>query len=156
MVIAALRRVNSLKGCSAPMQQHTWGLVHFPKFESGRGSLTVIDTKEQIPFEIGRVFYIYDVPEGAERGGHAHKCSHEVVVPVAGSFHVEVTDGCVRQTFFLDRADVGLYLPPLCWREIRHFTDGAICLALASGVYDVSEYLQTFDDFLKAKGGAKS
>ena len=134
------------------MSRDTWSLVHFPKIESARGTLTVIEATKQIPFEIGRVFYIYDVPEGSERGGHAHKSTHEILIPVSGSFHVQLNDGRLTQTFILDRADVGLYLPPLCWRELRHFTVGAVCLVLASGAYDASEYLGYFDDFLEAIG----
>src|SRR6476660_6365015 len=107
-------------------------IIDLPKIAEPRGNLTFIESTRHVPFEIARVYYLYDVPGGASRGGHAHKQLLQLMVSVMGSFDVVLDDGFTRKRVHLDRAYSGLYLPNLIWRELENFSSGAICVVLAS------------------------
>ncbi len=127
-------------------------LIDLPVIHDVRGNLTFIEGNRQIPFEIKRVYYLYDVPGGAHRGGHAHKNLHQLIISASGSFDVIVDNGKEKLRFRLNRPYFGLYLPPMTWREIDDFSSGSFCLVLASGYYDESDYLRDYSDFLAAAG----
>jgi hypothetical protein len=123
-------------------------LIELPRITDKRGNLTVIESGRHIPFEIKRLFYLYDVPGGATRGGHAHKALHQVLIAMSGSFTVTVDDGGRRKKFRLNRSYYGLYMPPLIWREIDDFSSGSVCLAVVSDFFDESDYYRTHEEFL--------
>jgi hypothetical protein len=118
-------------------------------FRDPRGNLTPIEGGRDIPFEIRRVFYMYDVPGGATRAGHAHRALEQVIIAVSGSFDVVLDDGTARQTRTLNRSYQGLYLPNLVWREIENFSSGAVCLVLASLPFDEEDYFRSYDEFIE-------
>ena len=129
------------------------GIVSLPKIEDERGNLTFIEGGRHVPFEFKRVYYLYDVPGGAERGGHAHHDLRQFIVAASGSFDVILDDGNERQRFHLNRSYSGLYIAPMIWREIDNFSGGSVCLVLASSFYDESDYLRDYDAFrLEAVG----
>jgi hypothetical protein len=103
-----------------------------------------------VPFPIQRVYYTYDVPGGEERGGHAHRACEAFVIAASGSFEVVLTDGVLQRTFFLNRSYHGLYIPVMVWRELRNFSSGSVCLVLASALYDESDYIRSYPEFLGA------
>lgn len=123
-------------------------LIDLPVVHDPRGNLTFIENGEHIPFAIKRVYYLYDVPGGAERGGHAHKALHQLVIAVSGSFDVHLDDGTNKTSFHLNRANFGLYVPPMMWREIDNFSGGSVCLVLASELYDEQDYHRDYEAFL--------
>lgn len=123
-------------------------LIELPRITDQRGNLTVIESGRHIPFEIKRVFYLYDVPGGATRGGHAHRALHQVLIAMSGSFTVTVDDGGRRKKFRLNRSYFGLYMPPLIWREIDDFSSGSVCLAVVSDFFDEADYYRTYEEFL--------
>ena len=125
-------------------------IIELPKIEDPRGNLTVIEGNKHIPFEMRRVFYLYDVPGGSERAGHALKSCEQFLIAMSGSFDVILYDGKNNQRFHMNRSYYGLYIPPLIWREIDNFSSGAVCLALASEPYDESGYYREYRDFLAA------
>jgi oxalate decarboxylase/phosphoglucose isomerase-like protein (cupin superfamily) len=125
-------------------------LVSLPKVQDWRGNLTFIEAGDHVDFDIERVYYLYDVPAGAERGGHAHKTLRQLLVAVSGSFDVIVDDGRERQRFHLNRAYTGLYIPPMMWREIDNFSGGSVCLALASAHFSEADYLRDYDQYRQA------
>ena len=135
------------------MASPEWRIVHLPKIEDPRGNLTFVEGHRHIPFEIQRVYYLYDVPGGADRGGHAHKTLHQLIIAASGSFDVAVDDGLARQVVHLDRAFVGLYLPPMHWRDLTNFSSGSVCLVLASAPYDRADYVHDYGEFLTAVEG---
>jgi hypothetical protein len=118
---------------------------------SPHASTTAATPNADVPFEIPRVYYLYDVPGGASRGGHAHRGLEQVLVAVAGSFDVELSDGCRHRTIRLDRTHLGAYIAPGIWRELRNFSSGAICLTLASAPYDESDYIRDYAEFRREK-----
>jgi dTDP-4-dehydrorhamnose 3,5-epimerase-like enzyme len=122
-------------------------IVNFPKITDYRGNLSFIEENQQIPFQIKRVYYLYDVPSGATRGGHAHKALQQVVIALSGSFDVILDDGYQRRSFFLNRPHYGLYIPPKVWRELENFSSNSVALSLVSEVYDESDYVRDYDDF---------
>jgi hypothetical protein len=122
-------------------------LIKLPKIYDIRGNLTFIENQKHIPFMIKRVFYLYDVPAGETRAGHALRDCHQFIVAVSGSFIVIVDDGRKKYKFRLNRPYVGLYLPPLCWRELEDFSSGSVCLVLASELYDEASYIYSYDEF---------
>jgi hypothetical protein len=126
-------------------------IVELPKVYRDQGSITPVHAAD-VGFEIARVYYLYDVPGGETRGGHAHRELQEFVVSVMGSFDVVVDDGTSKRTFHLDRAYYGLYLPPLIWRDLVNFSSGGICLVLASLPYSEPEYVREYSEFLELKG----
>jgi len=129
-------------------------LIQLPKINDPRGNLTFIEAGRHIPFQIKRVFYLYDVPGGADRGGHALKNCHQFLIAMSGSFDVVVYDGKEKQKFQLNRSYYGLHLPPMIWREMDNFSSGSVCLALASEPYDEKDYFREYNQFLLAVGGA--
>ena len=128
-------------------------IVQLPKIIDISGSITSVNNSQEIPFGIERVYYLYDVPGGEARGGHGHKELQQLIVAASGSFNITIDDGCVKRTFFLSRPSHGLYLPRGLWRELSDFSSGAICLVLASHVYDESDYIREYNEFKKYKNG---
>jgi hypothetical protein len=128
-------------------------IIKLPRIHDPRGNLTYIEGGHHIPFPIQRVYYLYDVPGGAERGGHAHKTLHQLIVAMSGSFDVVVDNGRHRERHHLNRSYYGLYMPPMTWRELDNFSSGSVCLVLASARFDEADYHRNYDDFLAAIGG---
>jgi hypothetical protein len=125
-------------------------LTHLPNFRDHRGNLVFIEGQRHVPFDIKRVFYLFDVPMEGERGSHALKKCHQFIIPISGSFDVLVDNGRVKQRIHLNRPDTGFYLPPMLWREMDNFSVGAICLVLASERYSESDYYRSYQDYLSA------
>lgn len=125
-------------------------LIDLPKIEDNRGNLTFIENSRHIPFDIKRVYYLYDVPGGESRGGHAHKDLRQYIIAASGSFDVILDDGKNKTTFSLNRSYYGLYIPKMTWRELENFSSGSVCLVLASEFYDPTDYYYTYEDFIKA------
>jgi hypothetical protein len=128
----------------------TCGIVDLPKISDPRGNLTFIEGGHHIPFDIKRAYYLYDVPGGAERGGHAHKGLHQLIVAISGAFDIVLDDGREKKRFHLNRSYFGLYVCPMIWREMDNFSSGAVCLVLASNFYDEADYYRNYDDFIAA------
>ena len=126
-------------------------IMDLPRFYDVRGSLTPITGQQEIPFAIQRTYHLYDVPGGAERGGHAHRRLQQLLVSVMGAFDVVLDDGREKKTIRLDRAYFGLYIPTLIWRELINFSSGGICLVLASEPYDQDEYIRDYSTFKTLK-----
>ncbi len=125
-------------------------IIDLPKIADPRGNLTFIETCKHIPFDFKRVFYLYDVPGGAMRAGHALKTCHQFIIAVTGSFDVLLDDGAERKRFQLNRSYYGLYGPPMVWRELDNFSSGAVSLVLASEPYGEADYYREYNDFLNA------
>lgn len=126
--------------------------IDLPKIQDARGNLTFIENGRHIPFEIKRVYYLYDVPGGASRAGHAHKELQQFLIAITGSFDVMLDDGVAKTSFHLNRSYYGLYIPPLIWREIDNFSTGAVCLSLVSEYYEEKDYYRDYVDFQRAVG----
>jgi len=125
-------------------------IINFPIIHDPRGNLTFIENSRHIPFDIKRIFYLYDVPGGSERAGHANKYIHQVIIAMSGSFDILLDDGYEKKRFHLNRSYYGLYIPPMIWRVIDNFSSGSVCLVLASDFYSEDDYYRDYDDFLKA------
>jgi len=125
-------------------------IINLPKINDPRGNLTFIEANNHIPFEIKRVFYLYDVPGGANRAGHALKKCHQFLIAMSGSFDVVINDGKTTQRIHLNRSYYGLHIPPMIWREIDNFSSGSVCLALASSIYDADDYYRDYNEYIKA------
>lgn len=125
-------------------------IIGLPQVHDPRGNLTFIEGGRHVPFEIKRVYYLYDVPGGAERGGHAHRELEQLIIAMSGSFDVVLDDGYIRQRFHLNRSYYGLYIRTMIWREIDNFSSGSVCMALASNYYDEADYYRDYQDFLAA------
>ena len=125
-------------------------LLDLPKVPNLLGNLTFIEGDQHIPFAIQRVYYLYDVPGGAERGGHAHRELQQLIIAMSGSFDVVLDDGYQKQRFHLNRSYQGLYVRTLIWRELDNFSSGSVCLVLASNRYDEADYYRNYDEFLRA------
>ncbi len=130
---------------------HDCKLVELPRNYDRRGSLTPIYNNYHIPFEIRRTYYLYDIPGGESRGGHAHKELQQLIISCMGAFDVLLDDGIEKKTIRLERAYYGLYVPNLIWRELINFSSGANCLVLASLLYDESEYIRSYENFINYK-----
>jgi hypothetical protein len=122
-------------------------LLDFPKIYDKRGSLTFIEGEVHVPFDIKRVYYLYDVPGGESRAGHAHLELQQVLIAMTGSFDVTLDDGMRKRKFALNRSYFGIYVPSLIWREIDNFSSGAVCMALASAPYRESDYIRRYEDY---------
>ncbi len=122
-------------------------IISLPKIEDLRGNIAVIEN-EAIPFEIKRVYYLFDVPSSARRGGHAHKELWELLIPLSGSFDVVLNDGSQTKTVTLNKPDKGLLIRSNIWRELENFSSGSVCLVIASEVFNESDYIRDFDQFL--------
>jgi hypothetical protein len=131
----------SLKDCK---------LVNLPKITDPEGNLTPIEGGRHVPFEIKRVFYLYDVPGGATRAGHALKSCQQFIIAMSGSFDVILDDGTNTKRYHLNRSYTGLYVPALIWRELENFSSGSVCTVLASEVYDEKGYYRDYEEFRKA------
>jgi hypothetical protein len=130
-------------------------MLDFPVIPDHRGNLTFIEGESHIPFEIKRVFYLYDVPGGESRAGHALKDVEQVIIAMSGSFDVVLDDGLTRDTITLNRSYFGVYVPSLVWRELENFSSGSVCLVLASHPYSADAYHREYDEFLRAAEAAR-
>lgn len=131
-------------------QRGRWNLIDLPVVSDTRGDLTFVEGENHISFPIRRVYYIYNVPMDAERGGHAHKELEQVVFAISGRFRIKVDDGETKSEYFLCDPRKGLYISRLVWREMDSFSDGAVCMVLASYPYDESDYYRSYSSFLAA------
>ena len=125
-------------------------IIQLPRIEDPRGNLTFIEGSRHVPFDIQRVYYTYDVPGGTDRGGHAHKKLHQLIVAMSGSFDVTIHDGREKKTFHLNRSYEGLYVCPMIWRDLDNFSSGSVCMVLASSLYEVSDYYRDYDEYAQA------
>jgi dTDP-4-dehydrorhamnose 3,5-epimerase-like enzyme len=125
-------------------------LIDLPKIADPRGNLTFVEAERHIPFPIERVFYLYDVPGGADRGGHALRTCHQFLIAMSGSFDVVLYDGREKQRIHLNRSYYGLHIPPMIWREMDNFSSGSVCLALASTPYSADDYYRDYQEYLGA------
>lgn len=132
------------------MSLHNCRLIELPKITDPRGNLTFAEENNHVPFDIKRVFYLYDVPTAADRGAHAHKQLHQFLICLSGSFDVSVDDGSRQGIFHLNRPWIGLHIPPMIWASEINFDPGSICLVLASDFYNESDYYRNYDDFVAA------
>lgn len=123
-------------------------VIQLNKISDPRGNLTFVESNRHVPFEIKRVYYLYDVPGGAERGGHGHKALHQLIVAISGSFDIHLDDGVSKKTINMNRSYEGLYVCPMIWREIDNFSSGAVCLVLASDFYDEADYYRDYGNFV--------
>jgi len=124
-------------------------LVDLPKIPDARGNLTFVEADRHVPFSIKRIYYLYDVPGGAARGGHAHRELQQLMISMSGSFDVTLDDGRRRRRIHLNRSYLGLYICPMIWREIDNFSSGAVCMVVASHFYDENDYFRDYSMFLK-------
>ena len=131
-------------------------IINLPKIEDKRGNLSFLESGNHIPFEIKRVYWIYDVPGGQCRGGHAYKNQLELVVALSGSFDVIVDNGIHKQTFSMNRSYYGVFIPEGCWRHVENFSTNALALVLSSSEYDANDYIRDYNEFLKFKANAKN
>lgn len=125
-------------------------VVELPKISDPRGNLTFVEGGRHIPFDIARVYYLYDVPGGAERGGHAHRALQQLIIAMSGSFDVILDDGRAKRRYHLNRSYFGLYVCPMIWRELDNFSSGSVCMVLASNLYDEADYYRDYQDFRSA------
>ncbi len=126
-------------------------IIDLPKILDRRGNLSIIEEMKNIPFEIKRSFWIYDVPGGETRGGHAYRETQEFIVALSGSFDVVINDGKIKQSFSLNRSYYGLYVPKMMWRQMVNFSTNSLALVVTSTEYDANDYVRDYDEFLKAK-----
>jgi dTDP-4-dehydrorhamnose 3,5-epimerase-like enzyme len=129
------------------MAEELGRIIQLPKVEDARGNLTFIEQNRHIPFEIKRVYYLYDVPGGESRGGHAHKQLQQFIIAANGSFDVILDGGSSQERYHLNRSYYGLYIPPMVWRELDNFSSGSVCLVLVSELFDEEDYIRDHDVF---------
>ena len=132
------------------MNLNNYKLIDLPKIADTRGNLTFVEGGRHVPFDIKRIFYLYDVPGGADRAGHALKTCHQFLIAMSGSFDVVVDDGRNKARFHLNRSYYGFYIPRMTWRELDNFSSGSVCLVLASEYYDEADYYRVYSDFVTA------
>jgi dTDP-4-dehydrorhamnose 3,5-epimerase-like enzyme len=125
-------------------------LIELPRVSDPRGNLTFVEADRHIPFKIERVYYLYDVPGGAARGGHAHKALHQLIIAMSGSFDVILDDSHQKRRIHLNRSYNGLYVCPMIWRELDNFSSGSVCMVLASNRYDEDDYFRDYDAYAAA------
>lgn len=125
-------------------------LIELPKIVEPRGNLTFIEGGRHVPFDISRVYYLYDIPGGAERGGHAHRELSQLIIAMSGSFDVILDEGDEKKRFHLNRSYQGLYVCPMIWRELDNFSSGSVCMVLASNKYEESDYYRDYNEYLAA------
>jgi oxalate decarboxylase/phosphoglucose isomerase-like protein (cupin superfamily) len=126
-------------------------MIEMDKHHHQKGNITVVENLVTVPFDIKRAYYLYDIPGGESRGGHAHKKLHQLIIAVSGSFDVILDDGNVKRSFTLNRPYNGLFVVPGIWRELENFSSGAVCLVLASMNYDPQDYIRDYNELLKFK-----
>lgn len=142
-----MNSANSVYECS---------IIELDKHHSDRkGNLSVVQSNSVVPFDIKRIYYLYDVPGGESRGRHAHKKLYQLIIAASGSFSVTLDDGKIKRTFFLNHPYQGLYIVPGIWRTLDDFSSGAVCLVLASGKYDETDYIRDYDNFIQYKKTAR-
>lgn len=125
-------------------------IIELPRVNDPRGNLTFIEGGRHVEFDIKRVYYLYDVPGGSERGGHAHKQLHQLIIAMSGSFDVVLNDGLQERRIHLNRSHNGLYVCPMIWRELDNFSSGSVCMVLASNLYSEEDYYRNFDQYIQA------
>lgn len=130
-------------------------IIELPKFLDARGNLSFAEQNNHIPFEIKRTYWIYDVPGGENRGGHAYRDTEEFIIAISGGFDVIVDDGKERKTFTLNRSYYGLYIPKGVWREITNISTNSLALEFASTVYNPEDYVRDFDEYIKLKNNGE-
>jgi dTDP-4-dehydrorhamnose 3,5-epimerase-like enzyme len=123
-------------------------LIDFPKISDHRGNMSFVEGKKHIPFDIKRIYYLYDVPKEAQRGAHGHKTLEQIIIAISGSFDFTLDDGYHRKIFSLKKPWQGLYVPPMMWRELDSFSSGSVCLVLASDFYKEEDYYRNYKEFL--------
>lgn len=123
-------------------------VIELPRFQSRDGNISIVENSINIPFDVKRVFYIYDIPGGEDRGAHSHKECHQFLIAASGSFEIELNDGITKRTVMLNRPYYGLHIPPGIWAAEMGFSSGAICLVLTSHKYDENDYINNFDEYL--------
>jgi len=131
-------------------------IINLEKISDPRGNLTFIEGHKHVPFDIKRVYYVYDVPGGSERGGHAHKCLKQLVIALSGSFDIILNDGMDKKTFHLSRSYYGLYICPMIWREMNNFSSNSVCLVLASNEYSEEDYYRNFESYMQDRWSPKN
>ena len=134
------------------MQKNTvynCNLIELDKHHAEQGNISIVENSKDVPFEVKRIYYLYDIPSGESRGGHAHKELHQLLIAVGGSFEVILDDGNVKRTITLNRPYVGLLIVPGIWREITNFSSGATCLVLASHKYEEKDYIRDYNEYLE-------
>lgn len=137
------------------MKRNNYSIIDFPKIIDPRGNLTVAESMQHVPFDVRRVYWTYDVPAGESRGGHAHKQCREVIIAVSGSFTVTLDNGNEKQSFHLNHPWQGLLVDTGIWRTLDDFSSGAVCLVIASELYDEDDYIYDYDEFLRYKQCSK-
>ena len=130
-------------------------ITELPRIQDPRGNLTFVEGGKQAPFDIRRVYYLYDVPGGSERGGHAHLQLHQLMIAMSGSFDIVLDDGFDRKRVHLNRSYNALYIPPMTWRELDNFSSGSVCMVLASEHFDEADYLRDYSAFMVAEHGRR-
>lgn len=123
-------------------------IIELDKHHHDNGNLSVVEGMQQLPFNVNRVYYLYDIPGGSERGGHSHRKCHEFIIAVSGSFDVEIDDGCEKRTVSLNQSNKGLHVEPGIWRILNNFSSGSVCLVLASDCYEEADYVREYDEFI--------
>jgi hypothetical protein len=126
-------------------------IIELPRLQNRAGNITPVSNMLEVPFEIKRIFYIYDIPGGEDRGAHAHKVCNQFLVAASGSFEIELDDGRVKRTVMLNRPYFGLFIPPGIWAAEKGFSSGAICLVLTSHHYDANDYIRDYSEYLSLK-----
>lgn len=126
-------------------------ILELPRINSRSGNITAIQNNKEIPFDVKRIFYLYDIPGGESRGAHAHKKCHQFLVAASGSFEVQLDDGNVKKTVMLNQPFRGIHIPPGIWASEVNFSSGAICLVMASHIYEENDYLRDYEEFLEFK-----
>ena len=124
-------------------------VIELPRINNGAGNMTAITCNENIPFDVKRIFYIYDIPGGEDRGAHSHKECHQFIIAASGSFEIEMDDGVNKRTISLNRPYYGLHLPPGIWAAEKGFSSGAVCLVLTSHLYEAGDYIRSYKEYLK-------
>jgi hypothetical protein len=126
-------------------------LINLPKIQSRSGNITPVQNSIEIPFDIKRIYYLYDIPGGESRGAHGHKQLEQIVIAASGSFDITISDGIKEKTFSLNRPYIGLNIKPGLWRDLSNFSSGAICLVMASESYNEADYIRDYDEFINFK-----
>ena len=130
-----------------PQNVFDCNIIHLPKIENRAGNITAINNNQEIPLDIKRVFYLFDMPSGESRGAHAHKKCHQIIIAASGSFKVLMDDGHIKREVLLNQADIALHVLPGIWSTETSFSAGAICLVLASHEYDASDYIRDYTEY---------
>jgi len=125
-------------------------IIELPKISDPRGNLTFVENSQHIPFDIKRVYYLYDIPGGSDRGEHAHRELHQFIIAMSGSFDVVLDDGRQKRRYHLNRSYYGLYMCPMMWRLLDNFSSGSVCMVLASDIYREDDYIRDYDTFFAA------